>query len=725
VPPAAADPQAIPDGIYVATGVGSSGRTVALDLSQGTARIVSSCLPYGAAAYEAQASGAWSFTVGDLSTRGCPGASANLASAVIAALDHGTAWSYVASTPTWLVPHYTITGPNTEVGLVPATAAGYEFPSPPAQPPDNPTTVAALQGAWRVESLVRTTASGAQEYGPFEWTATIDPTRVRLPKGCNTGTGEAYVATQSGAFLMDNPGMFTAMGCLSSEPNESEDLYHALATATRWSQPGANTVTFTGPGIQVTLVRPDPPGTPPRVRPQAMPNGVYTISGWRTLSGESESPTSQLAIVLVDGTARWAGGCLSYGAASYTARSYGPWSFSPQDLSTKGCPGDAAAAANVTIERLARASRWAATSNPDTYELNAEPYGFLTLYRQPAAIVPDAGPPDDPSAPPATQGLWRVAAIVGGTAPGLAGPGPYAWTLTIDPVRITLPRGCNTPAGEAYLATASGAFTMRTPTAFTAMSCPGERNESDNAFSTLANATRWAAPDATTLVFSGPGTEVRLERAAATNAAFAVKSIRPAVKTVRLAVGQKVKLAVTAESLGPRARAKAPVRWANSRGAIAAVTPAAAVKKPAKKATKAGTLQVPMNTGKAAGLTITGVKKGTSRLTLTAASGVKTTVKIVVTTKRVAPTKVTITGATKAWKVPNGQPQVQLGAKIRPAKATAVAPRWTSSDPTLATVDAHGLVTVAPEASLSASGKTVTITVKAGARKATRTLTLP
>jgi hypothetical protein len=725
--PVAADPQAIPDGVYVATGVGSSGRTIALDLTQGTARIVSACIPYGSATYEARSDGAWSFTVGDLSTRGCPGAAGDLASAVVDALNRGTAWSFVASTPTWFVPHYSVTGPGTQVSLVSAAQAGYEFPSPLTEPPDDPVTVTALQGAWRVESLVVTATSGAQEYGPFEWTATIDPTRVTLPKGCNTGTGEPYLATQSGAFLMDTPGMFTAMGCLSSEPNESEHLYHALVAATRWSQPGADTLAFTGPSVQITLVRPDPAGTPARPRPQSIPNGVYSIGEWAAFAGEVEAPSSVLSIALVDGTARWAGGCLSYGAASYTARSYGPWSFTPQDLSTKGCPGETANAAATAMDRLARAWAWQAMPTPGTYRLLAEPYGYLTMHHL-STPVPDAGPPDDPSAPPAMQGVWRVAAIVGGTPSAVAGPGPYGWTLTIDPTRITLPQGCNTPAGEGYVATASGVFTMRTLAMFAAVSCPGERNESENTFHTLANATRWAAPSPDTLLLAGPGTEVFLERAAPTNHAFAVKAIRPAQTTVRLAVGQSVKLPVTAEPIGPRARANASVRWTTSRGAVARIaTGAVSTKTLAKatKATKAGTLKVPMSTGKAATLTIAGVKKGTSRLTLTAASGVKTTVKIVVTAKRVAPTKVTITGGTKAWSVPNLRPQLQLRATVRPAKATAAVPRWSSSDPTIATVDAHGLVTVAPDAWHAASGKKVTITVKAGTRKATRTLTVP
>ncbi|MDR1150960.1 MAG: hypothetical protein LBK72_00545, partial [Bifidobacteriaceae bacterium] len=677
--PAAAEAQAIPDGVYrveelrvagAEHGV-SPGMALAFDLTQGEARIAAGCLPYGHATYQARwDGGTWSFAVGDLSTKGCPGDRATRTANVIAALSAGTAW-HLEATHLGYAPAYVVTGPAMEVILVPAASTGETQDTARYGPPDDPALVPALQGTWRVDSIVRTGTSGAEWLGPFEWSVTFDATRLTMPRGCNTPASEVYLATPSGAFFMRTGEAYTMIGC-HGESNESEELFWALAGVRWWSEPAAGTLILTGTHVQVTLVRSDPVSAAPSPSVQGIPNGVYEIGSWNVPGGSSEEPSSRLRLSLVDGVARWAGGCLPTGAFFYSASPDGRWRVTADIRSTGECPGEAASAASLAVERLTRASAWSAGSQSDsagTYHLSAGSSGSLTLHHLPHLAVPEAAPVGDPETIPAMGGTWRVAAIVQAPSTGRAGSGPYAWTFTIDPARIALPLGCTTGAGEAYVATATGAFAMRSPAIFAAMACSGERDESDNLFHALANATRWTAPTPDTLVFTGQDTEVRLERAAATNMAFAVQAIRPAVKTVRLAVGQAAKLAITANPLAPRATGKATVRWSNSRGAIARVAVGA------KKATKTGSIAVPMNTGTVANLTITGAKKGTSRLTLTAPSGVKTEVKVIVVTKRVKPTTVTITGAVGAWTTDG---TMALSAVVRPAKATGALPQWSS-----------------------------------------------
>lgn len=730
--PAAAQAQAIPDGIYsvevlrvagAAHGV-SLGMTLAFDLTQGEARIAIGCLSYGHATYEANwTGGTWSFTVGDLSTAGCPGANAKQAADVIGVLKAGTAWR-LDTTHLGRAPAYVVTGPAMEAILVPAAFAGIDPVTPMAELLDRPAPVPALQGEWQVQSVMRTTASGTEWRGPFGWIATIDPTHITMPRGCNTPGGEDYLATASGAFIMHTGGAYTSIACTHRDASASETLFWALAGARWWSKPTTDTLIFTGPHVQATLVRPDPGTTAPWPDTQAIPNGVYEVGAWEAVDGSSQSPASRLRLALVDGVAQWAGGCLPLDAFTYSAPPDGRWRFEPRIRADGACPGEAALAAAIAIERLTSASAWSLSAQPgavDTYLLATPSAGSLTLYRHPHLAVPDAGLHGDLAPAPAMQGTWRVAAIVPAPSAGRAGSGPYAWTLTIDPARITLPPGCGTSAGEAYATTSTGAFAMRAPAVTNAMACTGERDESSTLFSALADATRWASPTTDTLILTGQDTEVRLERASPADAAFAVKAIRPAIKTVRLAVGQSAKVAIAADPLAPGAVATATIRWTNSRGAVARVTRTASE----KKAAKSGSIAVPMNTAKTVRLTITGAKKGTSRLTLAAPSGVQASIKIIVVAKRVKPTAVTVTGAVNAW-TPDGT--MRLGAKVRPAKATGAVPRWSSSDPSLVSVDDHGVVTLSPGVNPGAPGtarKSVTITVKAGTAKGTRVIALP
>jgi hypothetical protein len=463
---------------------------------------------------------------------------------------------------------------------------------------------------------------------------------------------------------------------------------------------------------------------------QGVPDGVYSIVNLEPGSGhESVLLNTALAVELTQGKARIVSGCLPYGDATYDAQADGAWTFAQSSLSTKGCPGAAASDASQVLAAFTAGTSW-------RYEIADPAVGRSARYLVvgPAwnvVLVPGSTngytadtvrtqPPDDLSIVPGLQGSWRVESVSpapyapASTAPG----GPYPWLASIDATRITLPWGCNTGDGDAYLATASGAFIMHSAEVFTLIGCQGERTESEDVFHALARVTRWESPSTDVLLLTGPSTELRLERAASTNKAFTITALRPATKTVRIAIGQTARLALSAEAIAPEATGKATVRWTNSRGAVAEVTTGAGTKKAAKK----GSIAVPFNSDAQVRVKITGAKKGTSRLTFTAPSGVKTSVKIVVVARAVAPTKIAITGSNAKW---SDSGQLALRATIRPANATGAVPQWSSSKPQIVRVDARGRLTIVPSDTPRASGQKVTITVKVGGKQAKKTLTLP
>lgn len=250
----------------------------------------------------------------------------------------------------------------------------------------------------------------------------------------------------------------------------------------------------------------------------------------------------------------------------------------------------------------------------------------------------------------------------------------------------------------------------------------GVHNEYAELSQVLAAADHWEMPSRETLVFAGGGYRVVLARPGAGNRAFDVGKIKPAVTTIRVGVGKTVHVPIAAEPLAPRAAATAVVTLRNSRGAVAGVTTGAGK----KRAKKTGTLAVPMNMGTAARVTVTGIKAGTSTLTFTAASGAKAAVKVLVVNRPVRPTKVAIAthGQHNAWMVHDDGTRVwDLDATIRPAKAAGAVPEWSSSAPSIASVDPTGLVTVFPGASNYLGSVTMTATV--GKLKASYTLPMP
>jgi hypothetical protein len=466
---------------------------------------------------------------------------------------------------------------------------------------------------------------------------------------------------------------------------------------------------------------------PARGEDTTPPNAVYLVESWKPTGADTRILLYSIRLVLVDGRLLLGSNCLSYGSGAYTAGADGAWSFAQETLSTKGCAARAASSAAFSIDALAQGVTWQWETDYGSVQGGINyggarfiaitgPVGTLRLYPISSSWTPEPDPPDDPAQIPGIQGQWRVETITS-NRPQVEDKGPFAWTAEFSGSGVMLPVGCELRSPD-YAATPSGYFVAtRTETIqfgvqmLIKIICPAEREEADILARALADVTRWSLPEPGRLVLSGPSTTVTLARPARTNLAFGVRIIKPEAKTVRVAVGESVSIPVKAWPWAPRAVAKAKLTWRNSHGAVAAVTTAA--KAATKRTPKTGKLTVPMNTGKAGRIKVTGLKTGTARLTLVAPSGTKASIKVIVVAKPVAATKVTMKG--------NGNHHVlqlstQLTATVTPANATAAVPKWTSSHPDIVQVDSHGLVT---RIAVPDESTTVTITCRVGSARGT------
>jgi hypothetical protein len=173
---------------------------------------------------------------------------------------------------------------------------------------------------------------------------------------------------------------------------------------------------------------------------------------------------------------------------------------------------------------------------------------------------------------------------------------------------------------------------------------------------------------------------------------IAVTSIRAAATKIRLARGKTVKVPIVAyPALG--SGDEATVQWTRTGDSVQVEG------SPAAKGITTKTL------GKAFTVLLKAKALGTSKIKVTA-GGRSLTLTVTVVPKVKPVTKATISGTKKLRR----DQTAALTVKLRPAGATAAVPRWKSSKPAVATIDATGRI-VAKKA-----GKTV-ITARVGKTK--------
>ncbi len=112
---------------------------------------------------------------------------------------------------------------------------------------------------------------------------------------------------------------------------------------------------------------------------------------------------------------------------------------------------------------------------------------------------------------------------------------------------------------------------------------------------------------------------------------------------------------------------------------------------------------------------VTGLKEGTATITITSSNGKKTTATVTVTSKNIEVTEVKANPTSATVKIGS---TAQITASVLPDNATDKSVTWTSSDPSVATVDSNGVIT-----GLKEGTTTITITSSNG-KKATCVVTV-
>jgi hypothetical protein len=443
-------------------------------------------------------------------------------------------------------------------------------------------------------------------------------------------------------------------------------------------------------------------------------DGVYqvydgSVTDWER-SGWSQSP---VVLEFAGGQARLVRSCLSYGVASYTASADGSWAFAPGTLSGRGCTKAMGSALPEALWALGEATAW----QPNPANIIPGAGGFTvtgprgTLVLAPAAIPlgTAAEPPDEPAQITAMLGTWRGESVEVTDGQTTDDQGPCLDTIWIGPDWIGGPN-------SGYVATPSGAFAIDADSI--SYPKPAAQNLEQpppcGDYAALREVTRWAMPDPGTLVFTGPNTRLVYARPGIANRAFRALFVSAATDAVRLAVGQTVRLPITAVPEFPRAQAQVTVTWKNPSAIVGVST--------GEKATKTGKLTVGMNTGRTAAIKLTGLKRGTTRIMLTTASGAVGSVRVTVVAKAVPVRSIAITGGDQLIQAIGNQ-AVGLGATVKPASATGVVVEWSSSAPSVVQVDSHGLVTKLEEWQFFPNK--ITITARAGKATARYTFAPP
>jgi hypothetical protein len=181
----------------------------------------------------------------------------------------------------------------------------------------------------------------------------------------------------------------------------------------------------------------------------------------------------------------------------------------------------------------------------------------------------------------------------------------------------------------------------------------------------------------------------------------ALASLRAPVSAVRVVSGKSVSIPLVAYAAANGARGPATLSWTASKASVATL----------KAGKKNGTIA--LSAAGTVNLKVKSFKRGVSTITIKTPEGKAWKIRVSVTGAKVKATKLAVSGA-GALRV--GGTAV-LKAKATSARATAIVPVWKSSKPSVATIDAAGVVTA------KAKGKT-TITLKAGGKTAKHTISV-
>jgi hypothetical protein len=183
--------------------------------------------------------------------------------------------------------------------------------------------------------------------------------------------------------------------------------------------------------------------------------------------------------------------------------------------------------------------------------------------------------------------------------------------------------------------------------------------------------------------------------------ATSVRTLAASVRKIRLVQGKSVNVKVVASAVNPTDSGTAKLTWRSSRPKVAGPI----------RGASSGKLNAQL--GRATTIKISGHALGSSTVTVTSSDGKRVAIKATVVRRAVAVKRVSIAPRSASLAIGGA---TRLTAKAAPAKATGAAPRWKSSRPAVAKVDATGMVTALAKgtARITATvrGKTATITVR-------------
>jgi hypothetical protein len=235
-PPSTDEPATSPTPVPPAPGTEvEASATLLLQFDAGTVRADSSqCLVNGTGSYTMGADGSWSFDAGALAGTVCGGR--QVSQTVAAAFDilaHATSWTYADN---GVDGFYVFTSASRtayfqvrDAGPAPAFGSLSPVALSPAQDPS------ALIGTWYPDLIYATGPSDAAK-PIYTWGLTIDDSAITLPPGCDSGTGDGYVATADGRFAYGSDSPITEPGCpFGSVEQQSQNVDQVLRDVRNWA----------------------------------------------------------------------------------------------------------------------------------------------------------------------------------------------------------------------------------------------------------------------------------------------------------------------------------------------------------------------------------------------------------------------------------------------------------------------------------------------------------